>query len=91
MERITAKDFNNQRSALIQLHEENPGKRGYGEDVRLYPLSESAFYAAFLHGVEIPITEAADCLADLDDETDDGDGVPFDFSEVEGEESEGAA
>lgn len=65
-----------------------------GEDVRLYPLSESAFYAAFLHGVEIPITEAADCLADLDDETDDGDGVPFDFSEVEegeGEESEGAA
>lgn len=48
-----------------------------GEDVRLYPLSESA-----------------DCLAELDDETDDGDGVPFDFSEVEegeGEESEGAA
>ncbi|WP_448807483.1 hypothetical protein [Aminobacterium colombiense] len=62
-----------------------------GEDVRLYPLSESAFYAAFLNGLEIPINEVADCLADLDDEEDDGDGVPFDFSEVEGEESEGAA
>ena len=81
MERITAKDFENQRSALIQLHEENPGKRGNGEDTTKMKIGELLGFSELQEYWQEKATI-------------DGDGVPFDFSEVEeveGEESEGAA